>query len=108
MRRALLITAVATGLMGADFLERDPLIQPFASTSIGNTPIGSGAVYFAAHLPGVPGGNPPGKPVAGILAAVCRIRKEAAYTSVPGDACGPAVTTALEKPCLHAAQELLR
>jgi hypothetical protein len=35
---------------------RDPLIQPFSSTSIWNMPIGSGAIYVPANLPAVPGG----------------------------------------------------
>jgi hypothetical protein len=36
---------------------RNPLTWPFASTSIWNMPIGSGAVYVAANLNPVPGGN---------------------------------------------------
>lgn len=36
---------------------RDPLKQPFATNSIWNTPIGSGAVYVAANLPTNPGNN---------------------------------------------------
>jgi hypothetical protein len=36
---------------------RDPLKQPFASNSIWNMPIGSGAVYVAANLPAVPEGD---------------------------------------------------
>jgi hypothetical protein len=36
---------------------RDPLKQPFASTSIWNMPIGRNAVYVAAGLPTVPGGD---------------------------------------------------
>lgn len=36
---------------------RNPLIQPFASTSIWNMPIGAGASYAAANLSGNPGKN---------------------------------------------------
>ncbi|MDD7968798.1 RICIN domain-containing protein [Actinomycetospora lemnae] len=36
---------------------RDPLRQPFSSTSIWNMPIGSGAVYVPADLPALPGGS---------------------------------------------------
>jgi len=36
---------------------RDPLKQPFSSASIWNMPIGRGAVYVPANLPGVPGGD---------------------------------------------------
>ncbi|MGS0685632.1 fascin domain-containing protein [Nakamurella sp. GG22] len=36
---------------------RDPLKQPFSSTSIWNMPIGTGAVYVPANLPSVPGGD---------------------------------------------------
>lgn len=36
---------------------RDPRVQPFASTSIWNTPIGSGAVYAPAGLAPLPGGR---------------------------------------------------
>lgn len=36
---------------------RDPLKFPFASNSIWNMPIGSGAVYVPANMPPVPGGN---------------------------------------------------
>jgi hypothetical protein len=36
---------------------RDPLKQPFASTSIWNMPIGSNAQYVAAKLSGTPGNN---------------------------------------------------
>lgn len=36
---------------------RDPLKQPFATNSIWNMPIGSGAVYVAANLPSNPGNN---------------------------------------------------
>ncbi|TFW34385.1 hypothetical protein [Massilia horti] len=36
---------------------RDPLKQPFASTSIWNMPIGSGAQYVPARLSGNPGNN---------------------------------------------------
>ncbi|HEY2003644.1 MAG TPA: hypothetical protein VGH44_00840 [Candidatus Saccharimonadia bacterium] len=36
---------------------RDPLIQPFSSTSIWNMPIGSGAVYVPAGLTADPEGN---------------------------------------------------
>jgi hypothetical protein len=36
---------------------RDPLRQPFASSSIWNMPIGSGAVYVPANLPALPGGS---------------------------------------------------
>jgi len=36
---------------------RDPLTQPFSSASIWNMPIGTGAVYVPANLPGVPGGD---------------------------------------------------
>jgi hypothetical protein len=36
---------------------RDPLKQPFASNSIWNMPIGSGAQYVAANLSGTPGNN---------------------------------------------------
>ena len=36
---------------------RDPLKWPFASNSIWNMPIGSGAVYVPANLPAVPGGD---------------------------------------------------
>lgn len=36
---------------------RDPLRQPFASTSIWNMPIGSGAQYVPANLPALPGGS---------------------------------------------------
>lgn len=36
---------------------RDPLKQPFASNSIWNMPIGSGAQYVAANLSGNPGNN---------------------------------------------------
>lgn len=38
-------------------LGRDPYKWPFASNSIWNTPIGTGAVYVAANLPAVPGNN---------------------------------------------------
>ena len=42
-------------VLGADpILARDPLKWPFASNSIWNTPIGSGAQYVHAHLPEVP------------------------------------------------------
>ena len=36
---------------------RDPLKWPFASNSIWNMPIGSGAMYVAANLPATPGGD---------------------------------------------------
>ncbi|MDD7942895.1 RICIN domain-containing protein, partial [Actinomycetospora lutea] len=36
---------------------RDPLRQPFASSSIWNMPIGSAAVYVPANLPELPGGS---------------------------------------------------
>ncbi|MFC5137841.1 ricin-type beta-trefoil lectin domain protein [Actinomycetospora rhizophila] len=36
---------------------RDPLRQPFASSSIWNMPIGSGARYVPANLPALPGGS---------------------------------------------------
>ena len=36
---------------------RDPLKQPFASNSIWNMPIGSGAVYVPANLPAIPGND---------------------------------------------------
>ena len=36
---------------------RDPLSWPFASTSIWNMPIGTGADYVSADLPDVPGGD---------------------------------------------------
>jgi Ricin-type beta-trefoil lectin domain len=36
---------------------RDPIRQPFASNSIWNMPIGSGAVYRPANLPALPGGS---------------------------------------------------
>jgi hypothetical protein len=36
---------------------RDPLQWPFASSSIWNMPIGSGAVYVAANMPAVPGNS---------------------------------------------------
>lgn len=36
---------------------RDPLRQPFASNSIWNMPIGSGAVFAPANLPALPGGS---------------------------------------------------
>jgi hypothetical protein len=36
---------------------RDPLKQPFASNSIWNMPIGSGAVYVPANMKPVPGGS---------------------------------------------------
>jgi hypothetical protein len=36
---------------------RDPLSWPFASTSIWNMPIGTGANYVSADLPDVPGGD---------------------------------------------------
>jgi hypothetical protein len=36
---------------------RDPLKQPFASNSIWNMPIGTGAVYVAANLPANPGSD---------------------------------------------------
>jgi hypothetical protein len=36
---------------------RDPLVQPFASTSIWNMPIGSGASYVAANLTAAPPGG---------------------------------------------------
>ncbi|GAA4916937.1 hypothetical protein EV188_104561 [Actinomycetospora succinea] len=36
---------------------RDPLRQPFASSSIWNMPIGSGAVYVPANLPAIPGND---------------------------------------------------
>jgi hypothetical protein len=38
---------------------RDPLKQPFASNSIWNMPIGSGAIYKPANLSPTPGGNVP-------------------------------------------------
>ncbi|MDD7969382.1 hypothetical protein [Actinomycetospora lemnae] len=41
--------------------ERNPLIQPFASDSIWNTPIGSGAVYVPAGLQPLPGGETSGR-----------------------------------------------
>jgi hypothetical protein len=37
--------------------KRDPRVQPFASTSIWNMPIGSGAVFAPANLGDDPGGN---------------------------------------------------
>jgi hypothetical protein len=46
-------TPVPTSPVGS----RDPLKQPFASNSIWNMPIGSGAVYVAANLPAVPEGD---------------------------------------------------
>ncbi|MHC1563569.1 hypothetical protein ACR9E3_31840 [Actinomycetospora sp. C-140] len=36
---------------------RDPLRQPFASTSPWNMPLGSGAVYVPANLPAIPGND---------------------------------------------------
>jgi hypothetical protein len=36
---------------------RDPLKQPFASNSIWNMPIGSGAAYVPANLPAIPGND---------------------------------------------------
>jgi hypothetical protein len=36
---------------------RNPLLQPFASSSIWNMPIGSGAQYVPARLPALPGGS---------------------------------------------------
>lgn len=41
---------------------RDPLKQPFASNSIWNMPIGSGAVYVPANISGNPGGTWSGMP----------------------------------------------
>lgn len=54
----LVLALAVTPLVAADPPERDPLKQPFASTSIWNTPIGSGARFVPANLPAVPGGNP--------------------------------------------------
>lgn len=42
---------------GAQVAMRDPLKWPFASKSIWNMPIGSGAVYVPANFPAVPGGS---------------------------------------------------
>ncbi|MEJ2890345.1 hypothetical protein [Actinomycetospora aeridis] len=41
--------------------QRDPLRQPFASDSIWNTPIGSGAVFVPAGLQPLPGGRDTGR-----------------------------------------------
>ncbi len=41
----------------AQVATRDPLKWPFASRSIWNMPIGSGAVYVPANFPAVPGGS---------------------------------------------------
>ena len=49
---ALLLSITATGAIA-----RDPLTSPFASNSIWNMPIGSGASYVPANLPAVPGGE---------------------------------------------------
>jgi hypothetical protein len=49
----LAMTAVSTGTTTG----RDPLKQPFASNSIWNMPIGTGAQYVAANLSGNPGKN---------------------------------------------------
>jgi hypothetical protein len=57
------MTAVVTGTTGttvtaaATTAARDPLKQPFASNSIWNMPIGSGAQFVAANLSGNPGKN---------------------------------------------------
>lgn len=40
---------------------RDPRVQPFSSTSIWNTPIGSGAAYVPAGLAPLPGGRTGGR-----------------------------------------------
>lgn len=48
-----LLAVIGTSAVGS----RNPLIQPFASTSIWNMPIGSGASYAAANLSGNPGKN---------------------------------------------------
>ena len=45
-----LVRLTFTGLCAAGPIDRDPFRWPFASTSIWNTPIGSGAVYVAAGL----------------------------------------------------------
>lgn len=52
----ILRATTATGSIAATGT-RDPLKQPFATNSIWNTPIGSGAVYVAANLPTNPGNN---------------------------------------------------
>lgn len=57
MRCVLLALGIAASLTAAEGIERDPLKQPFATNSIWNTPIGSGAQYVAANLQKVPGGN---------------------------------------------------
>jgi hypothetical protein len=49
------LTAASMTISGTT--TRDPLKQPFASTSIWNMPIGTGAQYVAAHLSGTPGKN---------------------------------------------------
>ena len=58
--KALATTAVTTAILVSyanASHARDPLKSPFASTSIWNMPIGSGAVYVPANLPAVPGGE---------------------------------------------------
>lgn len=50
-------SAIATTDAVAAAVVRDPFKQPFATNSIWNMPIGSGAVYVAANLPSNPGNN---------------------------------------------------
>lgn len=51
----------AAGPASSNAASRDPRVQPFASTSIWNTPIGSGAVYVPAGLQPLPGGRDGGR-----------------------------------------------
>ena len=46
-----------TNFAGPDAIARDPVQFPFASDSIWNMPIGSGAIYVPANLPTVPGAD---------------------------------------------------
>ncbi len=66
----LALTLTGCGGLGADGSSRpesaaaggrDPLRQPFASDSIWNTPLGSGAVYVPAGLQPLPGGQTTGR-----------------------------------------------
>ena len=47
---AFLVCAMASTVVAADPTYRDPFVQPFATSSIWNMPIGSGAVYSPANL----------------------------------------------------------
>jgi hypothetical protein len=54
---AMTVTSTGTTTTTAATTARDPLKQPFASNSIWNMPIGSGAQFVAANLSGNPGNN---------------------------------------------------